>query len=633
MKRALTGLVCIACLLAMAVPGVAAIWRSFANRDTVKVFAKMDTDSKVVKKLAGGTEVDMEGNYEDWYGIYYEDKNGDRKVGYVLAKQMSFAMPEKYCTHNWSAWDVLTEATCTQNGVRTRECSVCAKVERKEIPKLGHEYGQWTVIEEASCTEEGEQVRKCKRCGHREQKEIAKLDHEYGQWIVVEEPTCTEKGKRVRRCIICAHRDVQELQMLPHEYGKWTVTSEASCTEEGKRVRKCVICGHRDTEAIEKLPHEYGKWTVIREATCTRQGKRTRTCGVCGYAQSQNMDMLPHEYRWQTTVKSTDHSAGMRARVCTVCGEIAAEESFDPKGTLRRGARGDDVRQIQQQLVDQGYLKTGGVDGIFGPGLERAIMQFQLDQGLQPDGVAWPQTIQRLNHDFGEWRAIKKATRTIDGEYVRTCLDCGYEQHRVVSAGTSYQRRDHSEAIRTIQKVLNELGYPAGTADGSYGPKLDNAFEAFAAENDMDFVQGSLAAADVDALFNAWIGGASSAEWMGRGDKDSPVRLTLTVTAAQEDEDPFDAERTYNWRLINIGTQSCRFEAILLNFGDSPDFRGDDLVVALDGVDLRRDGSNSASGSFTVARDWGEGKLNFCALGVSSGSGALWLSNIRSFEE
>jgi hypothetical protein len=53
--------------------------------------------------------------------------------------------------------------------------------------------------------------------------------------------------------------------------------------------------------------------------------------------------------------------------------------------TLRRGARGDLVREIQA---------TVGVaaDGVFGPGTEAAVRQFQRDNGLVPDGIVGPRT-------------------------------------------------------------------------------------------------------------------------------------------------------------------------------------------------------------------------------------------------
>ncbi|HUI95804.1 MAG TPA: N-acetylmuramoyl-L-alanine amidase [Xanthobacteraceae bacterium] len=57
----------------------------------------------------------------------------------------------------------------------------------------------------------------------------------------------------------------------------------------------------------------------------------------------------------------------------------------DGRPTLRRGARGDLVRQIQNDLKVM-------VDGVFGPGTEAALRQFQRDHGLVPDGIAGPRT-------------------------------------------------------------------------------------------------------------------------------------------------------------------------------------------------------------------------------------------------
>lgn len=58
---------------------------------------------------------------------------------------------------------------------------------------------------------------------------------------------------------------------------------------------------------------------------------------------------------------------------------------------LRRGARGDRVRQLQQFLKDQG-IDPGPIDGIFGPRTERAVRSFQQQAGVGVDGVVGPQT-------------------------------------------------------------------------------------------------------------------------------------------------------------------------------------------------------------------------------------------------
>jgi hypothetical protein len=57
----------------------------------------------------------------------------------------------------------------------------------------------------------------------------------------------------------------------------------------------------------------------------------------------------------------------------------------DGRPTLRRGARGDLVKQIQASL-------GLGTDGIFGAGTEAAMRQFQRDHDLVPDGIVGPRT-------------------------------------------------------------------------------------------------------------------------------------------------------------------------------------------------------------------------------------------------
>jgi N-acetylmuramoyl-L-alanine amidase/Putative peptidoglycan binding domain len=53
--------------------------------------------------------------------------------------------------------------------------------------------------------------------------------------------------------------------------------------------------------------------------------------------------------------------------------------------TLRRGARGDLVKEIQKAVgVDP--------DGVFGAGTEAAVTQFQRDHGMVPDGIVGPKT-------------------------------------------------------------------------------------------------------------------------------------------------------------------------------------------------------------------------------------------------
>ena len=62
---------------------------------------------------------------------------------------------------------------------------------------------------------------------------------------------------------------------------------------------------------------------------------------------------------------------------------------------LKVGSRGEDVRTLQQKLIELGYLK-GKADGIYGPLTRDAVIRFQKAKGLAADGIAGPQTLNAL---------------------------------------------------------------------------------------------------------------------------------------------------------------------------------------------------------------------------------------------
>ncbi|WP_238148979.1 peptidoglycan-binding domain-containing protein [Serinicoccus sediminis] len=71
--------------------------------------------------------------------------------------------------------------------------------------------------------------------------------------------------------------------------------------------------------------------------------------------------------------------------------------SFPTTGRLLRLTsplmRGDDVRQVQQRLVDLGYaLPRFGADGMYGEETAQAVHQLQATAGLAADGVVGPRT-------------------------------------------------------------------------------------------------------------------------------------------------------------------------------------------------------------------------------------------------
>ena len=66
--------------------------------------------------------------------------------------------------------------------------------------------------------------------------------------------------------------------------------------------------------------------------------------------------------------------------------------SFQPGNELM----GDDVSQLQQQLQELGFYRNR-IDGLFGRNTHAALVEYQLNAGLQNDGVCGPATIRALS--------------------------------------------------------------------------------------------------------------------------------------------------------------------------------------------------------------------------------------------
>jgi hypothetical protein len=210
------------------------------------------------------------------------------------------------------------------------------------------------------------------------------------------------------------------------------------------------------------------------------------------------------------------------------------------------------------------------------------------------------------------------------------CLGCGFEQTEVIQAGTTFERGRRGDDIRALQQLVKGLGYDAGGVDGIYGKKLDAAMAAFAADRSLVVEAGKIRPADVDAVVNEWLGTISPDKWQGEGDTASAVNLALTVTPSGEPDGT--GIQTYSWSLTNMGDTDANFTALLLTFGDTPDFKADNLVMQLDGYTLKKNSGNSVSGTFSVDDNWGEGNLNFAGLAVDEKTGNIWLSNAIEFD-
>ncbi len=124
---------------------------------------------------------------------------------------------------------------------------------------------------------------------------------------------------------------------------------------------------------------------------------------------------------------------------------------------VKEGMKGSEVKQIQQLLAGKGYYREKP-NGIYDKNTVQAVKAFQLDHGLEADGVTGKLTKE----------ALKKKNRSPKKERsVETLLHFPYEPG------------DRGDSVLQLQGYLLKSGYILQTYDGIYGNDTKKAVEEF----------------------------------------------------------------------------------------------------------------------------------------------------------
>ena len=231
--------------------------------------------------------------------------------------------------------DAAVEATCTSTGkTEGSHCSVCGTVikAQTEIAKKAHTYGSWKVVKSVTCTVDGSKERSCTECGKKETQAIAKTGHTEVKDAAVE-ATCTSTGKTEgSHCSICGTviKAQTEIAKKAHTYGSWKVVKSATCTVDGSKERSCTECGKKETQAIAETGHTEVKDAAV-EATCTSTGKTEGShCSVCGTVIKAQTEIAKKAHTWgawKTISSATVFAPKKQKRTCTRCNN-AYEKRF-----------------------------------------------------------------------------------------------------------------------------------------------------------------------------------------------------------------------------------------------------------------------------------------------------------------
>lgn len=155
------------------------------------------------------------------------------------------------------------------------------------------------------------------------------------------------------------------------------------------------------------------------------------------------------------------------------------------KPMLKKGAKGNTVRELQELLVKRGAALV--VDGDFGPKTDRAVREFQGDHGLVVDGVAGPMTWGQLivggQSDADPGRRRRNFAATSPAERADWTLLGGIPQQWNDGEPPGLQATTVFEKLTDAQKAAAvRLGYTKASWDAGREGTADRASEEYTDE-------------------------------------------------------------------------------------------------------------------------------------------------------
>lgn len=374
------------------------------------------------------------------------------------------------CTHTYGEKTIITPATCTTMGSYTKTCTTCGYVYKGQIPKTQHNY-EWKVTTPATCNSTGVETKTCTNCGKTYGQRTIPATGEHN-WETVEiiPATCTSKEKQKQECTVC-HTTRTTINENSHyadhtwTEGNGTVTCTkcgwehthrwvedtsktvpATCTSEGSKTYYCTAdykdydqevhkCHSTKTVTLAKTAHHWVNgvctecgathehdWqeqtSLAKSPTCTEKGSKTYKCSKCGETKVEEIPATGHTWKIHQIAQNKSECK------CSVCEATKAHDlkavSKDPATCTKKGI-------IHYVCKDCGKkVRDNDPDA---PALGH--------DWKNQDGKC-SRCNEQHTHDWGEWKTTTPADCITEGEEVRQCNTCGFEETRTL-AKTDHQ--------------------------------------------------------------------------------------------------------------------------------------------------------------------------------------------------
>ena len=351
------------------------------------------------------------------------------------------------CEHHWDQGEIITEATCTEEGEKKFTCSICGDEKTEKVSATGHQHTEIRNKKEATCKETGYSGDTwCKDCGKKilPGQTIAKTEnHSWDAGKVTTKATCTEEGEKTFTCSICGDEKTEKVSATGHQHTEIRNKKEATCKEEGYSGDTwCKDCGKKilSGQAIAKTEdHSWNQGEITKEPTCKEEGEKTFTCSICGNTKTEKVSTTDHQHMEIRNQKNpTCKEAGYSGD--TYCADCGVKISS-----------GKTIAKTKNHNWDGGVITTEPTC------TERGEKTFT----CTICGNTNTKKVNATGHSYGAYKVVKEPTNKRKGLKSKTCSVCGKIVYEAIPK-TNFSPTDSSETNpdqnpQTSQKTTRKI--------------------------------------------------------------------------------------------------------------------------------------------------------------------------------
>ena len=192
-----------------------------------------------------------------------------------------------------------------------------------------------------------------------------------------------------------------------HTHSYTVLVVAPSCSAGGYTEYTCQCGDTYRAEETAVLAHAWGAWETVKEATPQEEGIQKRICANCQRSEEKITDKIDENHTHSYTTQVVEPTCTAQGYTVHICG-CGHTYTSDPVSAKEHSYTSQIVKPTCET---QGYTIR-----------KCACGKIDTDTVTQATGHSW-----------GDWKTIKEATETAEGQRERTCSACAKKEQQSIA--------------------------------------------------------------------------------------------------------------------------------------------------------------------------------------------------------